>query len=233
MELSASTLTAGYGKLSVLRDVSLRVRPGQVVAVVGPNGAGKTTLLNTLAGLIRPSSGQIRLGSKDLVGLKPHTIAKEGLALVPAGRHLFPRLTARDNLLIVDSPASSSRRFTLDNCYELFPVLKARSSTLAGQLSGGEQQMLAIGRSLMLCPSFLMLDEPSTGLAPRLVHQVFDTVKLLAEQGLGVLLVEQNAREAFRIAEAGYVLTNGVITYEGDTSEITSARSLKASYLGL
>lgn len=234
MKLSASGLDVGYGKVPVLHDIAIQVATGQCIAVVGANGAGKTTLLKTLAGLLKPRRGSILLDEEDITGRKPHVLARQGLVLVPEGRHLFPGLSVLDNL----SSAERTGRIRgatihLDDVYRMFPALQARAKTAAGRLSGGEQQMLAIARALMLEPTLIMLDEPSTGLAPIVVHHVLDTIGGLVSRDVGVLLVEQNAVEALRIASYIYVLERGRIVRHGPANEVMQDDALRRSYLGV
>ncbi|UCG79309.1 MAG: ABC transporter ATP-binding protein, partial [Nitrospirota bacterium] len=214
--LKIRNLESGYGKLKVLRRVSLHVSPGEIVTIIGANGAGKTTLLNTVAGLIRNQSGEIIFNGKNIGNVAAESIVTMGCSLVPEGRQVFATLTVLDNLLLGGHVLNKKERTApvnreLDRVYELFPVLRERKDQLAGTLSGGEQQMLAIGRVLMGRPSLIMMDEPSMGLAPLIVKNIFDIIKRLREEGNTVLLVEQNAQAALRIADRGYVLETGRI----------------------
>jgi branched-chain amino acid transport system ATP-binding protein len=233
--LEIRNLTAGYGDVPVLWGVSLSVPPGQVVALIGANGMGKTTLLRAISGVIRPSGGSIQVGDEDVTGLRASAVAAQGVAHVPEGRQLFPAMTVRENLIVGAylPRAKASRTDSIERVYTLFPQLRERHAQLAGSLSGGEQQMLAIGRGLMLCPQLLMLDEPSLGLAPLLVEEIFLTIARLRDEGMTILLVEQNVQQALRLAEMGYVLENGRITLEGRASELLNNPEVQSAYLGI
>jgi branched-chain amino acid transport system ATP-binding protein len=235
--LRLRNVDAGYGKLSVLRRVTLHVGAGEIVTLVGANGAGKTTLLGTVAGLVRPRAGQITFGGEAVGRLRPERIVAKGCSLVPEGRQVFATLPVRDNLLLGAHVQLARGRkeevsADLDRVYGLFPVLKARDRQLAGTLSGGEQQMLAIGRALMARPKLLMLDEPSMGLAPLVVKEIFAIVSRIRAEGMTVLLVEQNARSALRIADRGYVLETGRIVLQGTAEELLQNRDVQRAYLG-
>jgi branched-chain amino acid transport system ATP-binding protein len=223
-----------YGRVPVLRDVSLTVRPDELVAVIGPNGAGKTTLLSTIVGLLRPVGGTVAFGGKTIAGMDPADIVAEGIALVPQGRMIFQSLTVRENLAMggyrLTDP--SKLRGRVEIVLDVFPALKARLDQIGGTLSGGEQQMLAIGRALMSDPSLLLLDEPSTGLAPRLVESIFTTLFDLYGKGTMILLVEQNARVALDLATRGYVMETGTIAAEGPASSLSTDARLVEAYLG-
>jgi branched-chain amino acid transport system ATP-binding protein len=233
--LEISNLTAGYGDVPVLWGVSLSVPRGQVVALVGANGMGKTTLLRAISGVIRPSGGAVRVNGQDVTGLAPHAVAAEGVAHVPEGRQLFPEMTVRENLTMGAylPRAKAGRADSIERVYGLFPRLRERHAQLAGSLSGGEQQMLAIARGLMLHPQLLMLDEPSLGLAPLLVEEIFATVARLRDEGMTILLVEQNVQQALRLAESGYVLENGRIALEGRASMLLDNPDVRSAYLGV
>ncbi len=230
-------LEAGYGKLTVLKGISLHVEPGEIVAIIGSNGAGKTTLLNTIAGLIRPSAGEILLSDHALHSSQAEQIVSLGVCLVPEGRQVFSTLSVRENLTM-GAYLQHRRRKTqeiqsaLERVYFLFPILEQRHSQLAGKLSGGEQQMLAMARALMSQPRFLMMDEPSMGIAPLIVKEIFRTISLLREAGITVLLVEQNARAALRVADRGYVLETGSILLEGTAQELLDNQDVQRAYLG-
>jgi branched-chain amino acid transport system ATP-binding protein len=235
--LRLRNVDAGYGKLPVLRRVTLHVGAGEIVTLVGANGAGKTTLLGTVAGLVRPRAGQITFGGEAVGRLRPERIVAKGCSLVPEGRQVFATLPVRDNLLLGAHVQLARGRkeevsADLDRVYGLFPVLKARDRQLAGTLSGGEQQMLAIGRALMARPKLLMLDEPSMGLAPLVVKEIFAIVSRIRAEGMTVLLVEQNARSALRIADRGYVLETGRIVLQGTAEELLQNRDVQRAYLG-
>ncbi|AWN14543.1 ABC transporter ATP-binding protein [Salinisphaera sp. LB1] len=217
--LHADQLHTYYGKSHILHGVSLRVAAGEIVTLLGRNGAGKTTTLRSLMGLTPPRKGRIQLFGKDVTGWPPHRIAKLGVGYVPEGRKIFGHLTVHDNLRV---PAATSGRWTLDTVYELFPRLAERRTSKGGQLSGGEQEMLAIARALLLNPRFLILDEPSQGLAPVIVEEVMKTVVAMRDEGIAVLLVEQNAWLALRDADRAYVLGDGAIVHEGSAAELAA-----------
>jgi len=227
-------LDAGYRSIQVLYDVALTVREGQCCALVGANGAGKTTLLRTLSGLLRPWAGTIEFAGERIDGREPHAIVEKGLVQVAEGRRLFPRMTVLENLRLGASTprAAAERERNLERVFGLFPRLKERQGQAAGTLSGGEQQMLAIGRALMASPRLLMLDEPSQGLAPKLVQQIFEVCQQINQQGIAVLLVEQNVQHALRIAHWAYVLENGRIVMEGAGKDLLGDDALRRAYLG-
>ena len=223
-----------YGKkIRALKGVSLEVRAGEVVALIGNNGAGKTTIMKTVAGLLQPEKGVVRFQGRDLPGMPPDQIMRMGLSLVPEGRRIFPRLTVMENL---EMGAYSRREKDLsreyDHVFHLFPVLGKRRGQFGGTLSGGEQQMLAMGRALMAAPKLLMLDEPSMGLAPVLVREIFQNLGEINAAGTTILLVEQNARQALKLAHRGYVLETGRITIAGMAKDLMDKPSVKAAYLG-
>ena len=235
--LRIRNLDAGYGKIAVLRRVSLHVSPGEIVAIVGANGAGKTTLLKTVTGLVRPRAGGISLKGQDIVGVPTERTVAMGCSLVPEGRQVFADMAVRENLLLgAHVQYRRGRRqevaADLERIYQLFPVLQKRERQLAGTLSGGEQQMLAMGRALMARPALLMLDEPSMGLAPLVVKDIFDTIVRISREGSTVLLVEQNARGALKIAHRGYVLETGRIVLQGTSEELLANRDVQRAYLG-
>jgi branched-chain amino acid transport system ATP-binding protein len=230
--LEVSGLNAGYGKVPVLHDVGLKVGEGEVVAVIGPNGAGKTTLLKTISGLIDPYSGEVTFEGRDVAGWDAHSVAQVGLAHVPEGGRPFLNMTVEDNLLMGAYLDRSDLDQVLGEIYDLFPVLRERRGQLAKTLSGGEKQMLAIGRGLASKPRLLMLDEPSLGLAPILVDEIFEKLKRLRDSGLTVLLVEQNIIYALEMADRGYVLENGRLVMEGPGSELADDEHVMAHYLG-
>jgi branched-chain amino acid transport system ATP-binding protein len=235
--LKLRNLDAGYGSLSVLRHVSLHVKPGEIVTIIGANGAGKTTLLKTVTGLLRAKSGEIVFNNEDISRAPTERIVSGGCSLVPEGRQVFPAMPVSENLLLgayVQLKRGNRREVerALGHVYGLFPVLKQRERQLAGTLSGGEQQMLAIGRALMAGPRLIMLDEPSMGLAPLMVKEIFNIIKKLRDEGNTVLLVEQNARSALRIANRGYVLETGRIILEGDSTDLLANRDVQRAYLG-
>jgi branched-chain amino acid transport system ATP-binding protein len=235
--LKLRNLDAGYGSLSVLRRVSLHVKPGEIVTIIGANGAGKTTLLKTVTGLLRAQSGEIIFNNEDITRAQTERIVSGGCSLVPEGRQVFPAMPVSENLLLgayVQLKRGNKREVerVLGHVYGLFPVLKQRERQLAGTLSGGEQQMLAIGRALMAGPRLIMLDEPSMGLAPLMVKEIFNIIRRLRDEGNTVLLVEQNARSALRIANRGYVLETGRIILEGDSPDLLANRDVQRAYLG-
>lgn len=231
--LSVQNLTASYGPVEVVRGVSLEVDKGTIVTVIGANGAGKTTLVNAIMGVKR-SAGSISLGPMNLDKLSLERRVKEGLCLVPERRELFASLAVEDNLRLgAFRRPRGERAQSLQEIYERFPRLRERRRQLAGTLSGGERQMLAMGRALMSRPKVLMLDEPSLGLAPRIVREVFDILAALKQQGVSILLIEQNARAALQIADRAYVMELGAITTQGTASEIAANPALVESYLGM
>jgi branched-chain amino acid transport system ATP-binding protein len=234
MLLEARQLAVAHGDAVAVWDASLTVDEGEVVAVIGPNGAGKTTLVNTIAGLQRPRSGALRFAGADLGLVPSHLVCRLGIALVPEGRRLFTRMSVEENLEIggYRSEARRARNASLDRVYRLFPILRERRRQLAGSLSGGQQQMVAIGRALMARPRLLLLDEPSLGLAPLIVKQIFQVIRELnASHGLTVFLVEQNAFHALKLAHRAYVMVNGRITMSGTGSALLASPEIRAAYL--
>jgi branched-chain amino acid transport system ATP-binding protein len=233
--LEVHNLQAGYGKAEVLSGLNLTVPAGGVVTVIGPNGAGKSTMLNALMGIL-PSSGRVIFDGEDLTGIPLEERVMRGLALVPEKRELFGTMPVEDNLVLGGYRQRKLRnaqwRSTLDKVYELFPRLKERRSQAAGTLSGGERQMLAVGRALMSQPKLLMLDEPSLGLAPLVVRDIFETIRRLRASGVSILLVEQNARAALDVADHGYVLETGSIALSGPASELAGDARVVDTYLG-
>jgi branched-chain amino acid transport system ATP-binding protein len=231
--LRVDGLEVAYGKIRALKGVALEVGRGEIVAVLGNNGAGKTTTLRTVSGLLQPARGTITLDAEPLVGVPPHEIARRGIAHVPEGRRIFNRLTVRENLVMgAYTRRDAGIAADLDRVFALFPRLAERVGQVAGTLSGGEQQMLAIARALMLHPRLLLLDEPSMGLAPVLVEQIFDTVADINRQGMTILLVEQNAAMALSIAHRGYVLEPGSIALAGTAAELADNADVRRAYLG-
>ena len=233
--LEVNGLAAGYGKAQALFDIALHVDEGEIVTILGPNGAGKTTLVNSIAGVIRPTSGSVVLDGTDMLSLAPHQISSHGVALVPEGRRIFPRMTVTDNLDIgaYGRQARSDRDRNLKWIHEIFPRLAERAGQEAGTLSGGEQQMLAIGRALMSRPKLLLLDEPSLGLAPIIVSGIFEVLHEINALGVSILLVEQNAVEALDLASRGYVLEEGHIVGQDDSEALLHDERLRKAYLGL
>jgi branched-chain amino acid transport system ATP-binding protein len=233
--LELRSVRAGYGGFQALFDVSLEVRHGEAVGVIGPNGAGKTTLLRVISGLIRPTAGSIVMEGVDLVATPAHRIVAVGIAHVPESRRLFPRMTVEDNLKMGGFLPSARSKYQdrLDFVYDLFPRMRERRRQLAGTMSGGEQQMCAIGRALMSDPKLLLLDEPSAGLAPVIVEQVFDLVKRIRAGGLNVLIVEQNVRQVLRVADRAYLLKAGSIRAAGTAAELLDSATIREAYLGV
>ncbi len=233
--LEICDLNALYGKVHALWDVCLQVNEKEIVALVGSNGAGKTTLLNTVTGLLRPASGSVTFRGQRIDGLPPHAIAELGICLVPEGGRVFPEMTVRENLEMGAYPyhAWKQKRKTLEQVYQIFPGLRERERQLARTLSGGEHQMLAIGRALMSKPRLCLFDEPSYGLAPLLVGEIFRVIQGLRDQGMTILLVEQNVRRALEIADRAYVLENGRICMEGPCAEMLESDHVRRAYLGL
>ena len=233
--LSLSAVSAGYGSFRALFDVSLEVAAGEAVGVIGPNGAGKTTLMRVISGLIPISAGALAFEGRSLAGLPAHRIVERGIAHVPENRRLFPRLTVEDNLRIGAFIADARRHFSdrLAWVYDLFPRLRERHGQLAGTLSGGEQQMVAIGRALMSRPKILLMDEPSAGLAPLVVQQVFDLVRRIRAEGFTVLIVEQNVAQVLDVVDRAYLLEVGTIRLAGTSAELTRNDLIRRSYMGI
>lgn len=236
--LEVTNLSAGYGQIEVLHGLSFEVPKGQIVTLIGSNGAGKTTTMRALSGMIRPKSGSIRLNGREVGGLDSHDVACAGLAHSPEGRRVFATLSVEDNLTLGAFPRLTGSRPKGDvaadreRAFELFPRLKERRTQLAGTLSGGEQQMLAMGRALMLRPDILLLDEPSMGLAPKLVEEVFRTIRRLKDEQVTMLLVEQFAMAALGVADYAYVLENGRIRFQGRAAQLRDDPAVQAAYLG-
>jgi branched-chain amino acid transport system ATP-binding protein len=233
--LRVQNIEVYYGDAKALFGVSLEVHPGELVALLGSNGAGKTTTLRAIAGIARAASGDIEYQEQSLFDLPAHARADLGMALVPEGRELWPEMTVRENLELgaYNRRAREKSKESLSYVYDVFPKLAERAKQVAGSLSGGEQQMTAIGRALMSSPQLLMLDEPSLGLAPLLVQQLFETIGRLHEEGLTVLLVEQNLTQALEIADRGYVMESGRITTDGTSRELLQDEMIREVYLGL
>lgn len=233
--IEVETLSAGFGNVKVLHDISLTVRPGRMVAIIGANGAGKTTLLRTISNIVKPSSGRILFEGTSTASVAPHMLARMGIVHVPQGRQIVPTLTVRDNLLIGAQRVPTIRNEDLENNlereFERFPVLRSRQNLLGGNLSGGEQQMLAVSRALMMRPKLLMLDEPSLGLAPQVVAAILRALRQLADHGLAVLLVEQLAMLALQTADDAYVLQRGRVVLNGSAKDIRANPSIVDSYL--
>jgi branched-chain amino acid transport system ATP-binding protein len=232
--LTLEKVTAGYHRLQILHEISIAVNEGEIVSIVGANGAGKTTTLNTIAGLVKPTSGSITFTGKPAGGRRPSDLVDEGLVLVPEGRALFGTLTVEENLRMGGwSRDRADLTSSLDEVFELFPILRERRAQVAETFSGGQQQMLAIGRALMAKPKLLMLDEPSTGLSPKLTWAVLDAIKRIRDTGVAVLLVEQNASQALAMADRAYVLESGSVVLEGPGPELARDDRVRTAYLGL
>jgi branched-chain amino acid transport system ATP-binding protein len=233
--LAVEHLTTRYGPIEAVRDVSIHVREGEIVGVLGPNGAGKSTILGSIMGLVHPSQGKIYFMGKDVTGFQPETMVRLGVGLVPEGRRLFKQLTVSDNLRLgaATRKDKAAAKSDLDAMFELFPVLKERQNQLAGLLSGGEAQQLAIARTIMTAPRLLCLDEPSLGLAPKLVDAVFDLIKDLRKRGYTILLVEQNALQVLEFADRAYILRTGKVQMDANAESLQDERELLKAYLGV
>ncbi|MBS0246278.1 MAG: ABC transporter ATP-binding protein [Proteobacteria bacterium] len=232
--LNVEGLRAGYEDSIVLQDISLSVNEGEVVALLGANGSGKTTTMRALTGLIRPFGGKITFAGRDLLAVEPHRRVDLGIALCPEGRQVFPNISVEENLFLGSFCKRSrpDRKQTLDSVYSLFPKLAERREQKAGLMSGGEQQMLAVGRALMSKPTMLLLDEPSLGLSPKMVQILFGAIGQVARSGISILLVEQNAQAAFAVASRGYAISMGRVTASGTITELTKSGALQSSFLG-
>ena len=231
--LELTNVSAAYGAVKAMHEISLRVEPGQVVTLIGANGAGKSTCLKVITGLLPESAGQVLWQGRDLKGMPAHKRVAQGIAMSPEGRQVFPRMTVRENLEMGAFLRKDDLSADYAKVFELFPVLKERQAQAAGTLSGGEQQMLAIGRALMSKPRLLILDEPSLGLAPLIVKQLFNIIREIRSLGLAVLLVEQNARQALGVADFGYVFEVGRAVLNGPAAELSSNAEVQKAYLGL
>jgi branched-chain amino acid transport system ATP-binding protein len=232
--LEVANLVARYGRITALQDVSLTVDEGEIVALIGANGAGKTTTLRAISGLIRPAAGTIQFAGRDITRLAPNEIVRAGISHSPEGRHVFPRMTVRENLELGAYTRREKSEIAADteNVLGIFPRLKERYEQKAGTMSGGEQQMLAIARALMSRPRLLLLDEPSLGLSPKLVQTIFAVIRDISARGTTILLIEQNARQALAIAARGYVLEVGAIAHAGAAAELAASEAVRAAYLG-
>lgn len=232
--LEINNLVTTHGLIKALKGVSLNVEAGKITCILGPNGAGKTTLMFSIAGILKPKSGAIRLNGQDITGQSAPKILKRGLSLVPENRLVFPEMSIRDNLeagaFIGTSAATMDE--DIERMYERFPVLKRRAGQQAGTLSGGEQQMLAVARALMSRPKIVLMDEPSVGLAPVIVDQIFEIIEILRDEGLSILLVEQNATKALKVADYFYLLDQGKVTFGGTPDEVKSDDLIRQAYLG-
>ena len=233
--LEVCDLNTHYGKVQALWDISLEVNEGEIVALVGSNGAGKTTLVNTISGLVKPSSGSVSFLDKRINGLPAHVIVELGISYVPQGGKVFPEMTVCENMEMGAYPirAWKQKDATFEQVYRIFPRLKEREKQLARTLSGGEHQMLAIGRALMSKPMLCIFDEPSYGLAPLLVKEMFQTIQNLKEQGITIFLIEQNVRRSLEIADRAYVLENGRVCLQGDCVELLQSDHVRKAYMGL
>jgi len=233
--LEVENVSAAYGMVQILRDVSFKVNEKEIVSIIGPNGAGKTTLVKTIMGLVKPKSGSIKFKSEIISGMNTYDIVKKGVTMIPEGREIFPRLTVEENLMLGAYSINDKAKVkeTKERSFNIFPVLKKKEKALAQTLSGGEQQMLVICRSLMSNPQLLILDEPSLGLAPIIVEKVLDTVRTINDEGVTVLLVEQNIHDSLLVADRGYVLEQGKVILEGNSRELLSNSHIKEVYLGL
>ncbi len=234
--LKIRNLQAGYGKLKVLKNVSMHVDKGEIVTIIGANGAGKTTLLSTISGLLRAAAGEIAFEDRNLIALAPQKIPALGCVMIPEGRQIFASLSVEENLIlgghVLKKNGKQALRQQLDEQYALFPILRERREQYAGTLSGGEQQMLAMGRALMSQPTLIMMDEPSTGLAPLIVKDIFNVIVKMRDEGKTVLLVEQNAKAALQVADRGYVLETGKVVLQGTSPDLLEDADVKRAYLG-
>ena len=230
--LTIENLCVSYGGIKAVKGISLTVPEGDIVTLIGANGAGKSTILRTISGLVKPESGKITYNGEDVTGVQTTTLVEKGITLVPEGRRVFPNLTVLENLKIGAYLRKDNLEEDILRIYKLFPRLEERSWQLAGTLSGGEQQMLAVGRALMSRPKLIMMDEPSLGLAPLFVRSIFDIIKEINRQGVTILLIEQNANLALQTANIGYVMETGRITLRGTGSELIQNEAVKAAYLG-
>jgi branched-chain amino acid transport system ATP-binding protein len=230
--LKLENVFTSYGPIEALKGIDIEVGEGEIVSLIGSNGAGKSTCLMTICGVLGPSTGKILLDGADIAGMEPHEIVERGISQVPEGRRIFPRLTVRENLEMGAFLGRGNFSSLLENVFRLFPILKERQKQPGGTLSGGEQQMLAIGRALMSGPRILLLDEPSLGLAPIMVSLIFKTIREINEEGTTVLLVEQNAKAALRLSHRGYVIEGGTITLAGKSGDLLNNEKVRHAYLG-
>ncbi len=233
--LKVDHLVAGYAKLPAIHDISFHVERGQIVAILGSNGVGKSTTLRAITGSIRPMSGSVVYKGKEISGLPVHKIAHLGITMVPEGRHLFPKMSIYENLLMgaFTQKDKSIKARQLEEVYSIFPILKERKNQMAGTMSGGEQQMVAIGRALMSNPEMLILDEPSLGIMPKLVNEIFEYIVKINQTGITIILVEQNAEKSLEIADYAYVLNNGEIAMEGTGPDLLNDPNVRRVYLGV
>jgi branched-chain amino acid transport system ATP-binding protein len=235
MLLEVRNLDVGYGDATAVWDVSIDVAVGSIVTVIGPNGAGKSTLINAIAGMLPSKSGRLQFDGKNLAGVPPHGFCDRGIALIPEGRRLFTTMTVEENLAIgCYRPTARERRSeSLENVYQRFPVLRQKRDQPAGELSGGQQQMVAIGRALMACPRLMLFDEPSLGLAPSIVNDMFAFIRDIRKEGIAVLLVEQNVQKSMEIADWAYVLEHGHVVGSGSPSDLLGQSHIQQAYLGI
>ncbi len=232
--LRVEGVTSGYGGVTVLRDISIEVAEGEIVAILGANGAGKSTLLKTIIGLLRPTAGSVHAHGNDITGQAPETITRQQVVLVPEGRQLFDTMTVKENLLLGGyTQPKAHRQEDLERVYTLFPILRERAGQKASNLSGGQRQMVALGRALMARPTLLMLDEPSLGLAPLIIKETFETLEKLRDSGVTILIVEQNAMMTLAMADRAYVLEHGRVSMQGPASELAQNPRIRTAYLGL
>ena len=230
--LKTEGITAGYTKVDILHEVNIRVKSGEIVSVIGPNGAGKSTLLKTIFGILNPREGNVTLKNEDITGLKPDRIARKGISYVPQVDNIFPSMTIQENLEMGAFIRNDDYSQRLDEIYDLFPILKERRKQKAGQLSGGQRQMVAMGRALMVDPRVLLLDEPSAGLSPILVADIFEKIIEINETGVSIIIVEQNAREALKMANHGYVLAMGKNVLDDKGDALLTNKEVGRLYLG-
>ncbi len=230
--LEIKNLSVNFGGIKAVNDISMAVEEGKIVTLIGANGAGKSTILRSISGIVKPQAGEILLNGQNILGMSPDAIVSRGITLVPEGRRVFPNLTVQENLKIGAYLRKDKLDADLEYVYSLFPRLKERHWQLAGTLSGGEQQMLAVGRALMSKPKLVMMDEPSLGLAPLVVKSIFEIIETINGEGITVLLIEQNANMALRIADTAYVLETGAITMAGTGAELLANDTIKEAYLG-
>ncbi len=230
--LKTEGITAGYTKVDILHEVNIRVKSGEIVSVIGPNGAGKSTLLKTIFGILNPREGNVTLKNEDITGLKPDKIARKGISYVPQVDNIFPSMTIQENLDMGAFIRNDDYSQRLDEIYDLFPILKERRKQKAGQLSGGQRQMVAMGRALMVDPRVLLLDEPSAGLSPILVSDIFEKITEINETGVSIIIVEQNAREALKMANHGYVLAMGKNVLDDKGDALLANEEVGRLYLG-
>jgi branched-chain amino acid transport system ATP-binding protein len=233
--LEVENVSSSYGRVQILRDVTFKVEEKEILSIIGPNGAGKTTLVKTIMGFLHPEVGTIKFKGENIEKMPTYEIVKRGLTMIPEGREIFPRMTIEENLMLGAYTINDKAKIkkTKENVFEIFPVLKKKEKALAQTLSGGEQQMLVICRSLMSNPQLLILDEPSLGLAPIIVEKVLDTIRTINDEGVTVVLVEQNIHDSLIVADRGYVLEEGRIVLEGKSRELLSNSHIKEVYLGL